>query len=87
MVRLIMSFEEMEGIEYKVKIVVNRMGLESGQIESKEGQGDDWPKCLPPNSKRLSNRRSLRWSDGVPLIEQAPRAPITLAISQLTRCS
>ena len=37
MVRLMASFNEMEGMAEKVKIVVNRAGLESGQITLKIG--------------------------------------------------
>ena len=31
-VRLMMSFDEMDGLADKVKIVVNRVGLDTGQI-------------------------------------------------------
>ena len=37
-VRLMMSFGEMEGISEKVKIVVNRAGMESGQITLKKAE-------------------------------------------------
>ncbi len=38
MVRLLMSFDEMEHIRDKVKVVVNRMGLDSGQISLKKAK-------------------------------------------------
>ncbi|MFO0921269.1 MAG: response regulator [Pirellulales bacterium] len=83
MVRLLMSFEEMEGIRDKVKIVVNRMGLESGQIslkKAKETIGRDVFHQIPNDYRTMVEMRN----NGIPLIEQAPKAPITLAISQLT---
>lgn len=83
MVRLLMSFDEMEAIRDKVKIVVNRMGLESGQISLKKARetiGRDVYHQIPNDYRTMVEMRN----NGVPLIEQAPRAPITIAISQLT---
>ena len=37
-VRLMMSFNEVEGLKDKVKIVVNRVGLDNGQISLKKAQ-------------------------------------------------
>lgn len=78
-VRLMMSFGEMEDMAEKVKIVVNRTGLESGQITLKKaqdtiGKGVFWQ--LPNDYRTMVEVRN----NGVPLIEQAPKAPITQLI-------
>jgi pilus assembly protein CpaE len=81
-VRLMMSFEEMEGVAEKVKIIVNRTGLESGQITLKKAQdtmGKDVYWQLPNDYRTMVEVRN----NGVPLIEQAPKAPITHAIVAL----
>ncbi len=83
MVRLLMSFEEMDNIRDKVKIVVNRMGLDSGQISLKKARetiGRDIFHQIPNDYRTMVEMRN----NGIPLIEQAPKAPITIAISQLT---
>jgi pilus assembly protein CpaE len=84
MVRLLMSFQEMENIRDKVKVIVNRMGLESGQISLKKARetlGRDVFHQVPNDYRTMIEMRN----NGVPLIVQAPKAPITLAISELTR--
>jgi len=81
-VRLMMSFNEMEGIADKVKIIVNRAGLDSGHITLKKAQetiGKDIYWQLPNEYRTMIEARN----NGVPLIEQAPKAPITLAIAAL----
>ena len=83
MVRLLMSFQEMDNIRDKVKVVVNRMGLESGQIslkKARESIGRDVYHQIPNDYRTMVEMRN----NGVPLIEQAPRAPITQSILQLT---
>jgi len=83
MVRLLMSFQEMDNIRDKVKVVVNRMGLESGQIslkKARESIGRDVFHQIPNDYRTMVEMRN----NGVPLIEQAPRAPITQSILQLT---
>ncbi len=78
-VRLMMSFGEMEGMAEKVKIVVNRTGLESGQITLKKAQdtiGREIFWQLPNDYRTMVEVRN----NGVPLIEQAPKAPITQAV-------
>ena len=54
-VRLMMSFGNMEGMADKVKIVVNRVGLENGQITLQEGRGDDRQRDLLAAPQRLSH--------------------------------
>lgn len=83
MVRLLMSFQEMDHIRDKVKVVVNRMGLESGQISLKKARdtiGRDVFHQIPNDYRTMVEMRN----NGVPLIEQAPKAPITQSIMQLT---
>lgn len=81
-VRLMMSFGEMEGMAEKVKIVVNRTGLENGPITLKKAQdtvGKEVFWQLPNDYRTMIGVRN----NGVPLIDQAPKAPITLAIGSL----
>ena len=53
-VRLMMSFKESATFDDKVKIVVNRVGYDTGQISLREGPGDDRPRNLLAASERLS---------------------------------
>ena len=79
-VRLMMSFGEMEGMAEKVRIVVNRTGLENGQITLKKAQdtiGKEVFWQLPNDYRTMIEVRN----NGVPLVEQAPKAPITLSIA------
>ena len=81
-VRLMASLGEMEGIADKVKIVVNRVGLESGQITLKKaadtiGKEVFWQ--LPNDYRTMVEVRN----NGVPLLEQAPKAPITQSIATM----
>jgi pilus assembly protein CpaE len=75
-VRLMMSFNEMEGIADKVRILVNRVGLEQGQITLKKAEetiGKEIYWQLPNDYRTMIEVRN----NGVPLIEQAPKAAIT----------
>ena len=81
-VRLMMSFEEMDDLKDKVEIVVNRAGLDSGQIslkKAKETLGREVFALLPNDYRTMVEVRN----NGVPLIVQAPRAGITHAIREL----
>jgi pilus assembly protein CpaE len=81
-VRLMMSFDELPDIKDKVKIVVNRVGLDNGQISLKKAQetiGRDIFWQLPNDYRVMVEVRN----NGVPLVEQAPRAGITQAIVSL----
>jgi pilus assembly protein CpaE len=78
-VRLLMSFRGMDGVAEKVKVVVNRAGLDSGQISLKKAQdtiGREIYWQLPNDYRTMVEVRN----NGVPLIEQAPKAGITQAI-------
>jgi pilus assembly protein CpaE len=82
LVRLLMSFDEVEGLRDKLKIVVNRVGLESGQIKLKKATetiGREIFYQIPNDYRTMIEVRN----NGVPLLEQAPKAPITLAIQGL----
>jgi len=81
-VRLIMSFEEIDGLSEKVEIVVNRAGLDSGQIslkKAKETLGRDVFALLPNDYRTMIEVRN----NGVPLIAQAPKAAITQSLRDL----
>jgi pilus assembly protein CpaE len=81
-VRLLMSFGEIEGLKDKVKIVINRVGLDTAQISSKKAQetiGREIFWELPNDYRTMSEVRN----NGVPLIEQAPKASITQSILEL----
>jgi pilus assembly protein CpaE len=81
-VRLMLSLGEVEGLKEKVKIVVNRVGLDSGAISLKKAQetmGREIYWQLPNDYKTMVEVRN----NGVPLLEQAPRAGITQAIATL----
>ncbi len=78
-VRLMMSLGEMENLADRVKIVVNRVGLDGGQISLKKaeetmGKPIFWQ--LPNDYRTMSEVRN----NGVPLIEQYPRAAVTQAV-------
>jgi len=81
-VRLMMSFQNMEGMADKVKIIVNRSGMENGQITLKKAQEIInreifWQ--IPNDYRACSEARN----NGVPLLEQAPRSAVTQSILQL----
>lgn len=82
LVRLQMSFEEIDGLREKLKIVVNRVGLESGQIKLKKARETIGREifCQIPNDYRTMVE--VR-NNGVPLLEHAPKAAITLAMQQM----
>lgn len=72
-VRLMMSFGEMNGLDQKVRIVINRVGLDSGHITLKKAQetiGRDIFWQIPNDYRAMVDSRN----NGVPLIEQSPKA-------------
>ena len=77
-VRLMTSFGQMDGIKDKVKIVVNRVGLDNqiGLKKAQETVGRDIFWQLPNDYKVMVEVRN----NGVPLLEQAPKAAITQSI-------
>ncbi len=81
-VRLMMGFDEIEGLQDKIEIVVNRAGLDSGQIslkKAKETLGREIFALLPNDYRTMVEVRN----NGVPLIIQAPKAAITQGIREL----
>jgi len=81
-VRLLMSFNEIEGVKEKVKIVVNRVGLDAGQISLKRAQetmGKEIFWQLPNDYRTMVEIRN----NGVSLIEHSPKAGITQAMATL----
>ena len=81
-VRLMMSLGEIEGMKEKIKIVVNRAGLETGDISLKKAQetiGREIFWYWPNDYRTMVETRN----NGVPLIEHAPKAAITQSILQL----
>ncbi len=81
-VRLMMSFGEIEGMADKVKIIVNRVGLDNGQISLKKAQetiGREIFWQVPNDYRVMVEVRN----NGVPLLEQAPKAQITQSIQKL----
>lgn len=84
LVRLQTSFDEIEGLRDKLKIVVNRVGLESGQIKlkkAKETIGRDIFFQIPNDYRTMIEVRN----NGIPLLEQAPKAPISKAMLELAQ--
>ncbi|HVA47600.1 MAG TPA: response regulator [Pirellulales bacterium] len=82
-VRLMMSFGNMKGVAEKVKIIVNRMGLDAGNISLKKAQdtiGREIFWQLPNDYRTMVEMRN----NGVPLVEQAAKASITQAIVGLS---
>jgi pilus assembly protein CpaE len=80
-VRLMMSFGQMDAIQDKIKIVVNRVGLDNhiGLKKAQETIGRDIFWQLPNDYRVMAEVRN----NGVPLIEQAPKAAITQSIVAL----
>ena len=81
-VRLMMSFKSTSKLDEKVKIVVNRVGYETGQISLKKAQetiGREIFWQIPNDYRVMVEVRN----NGVPLVQQAPKAAITQSIGQL----
>jgi pilus assembly protein CpaE len=83
-VRLMMSLGNMESLADKVKIVVNRVGLESGQITLKKAEetiGREIFWQLPNDYRAMIEARN----NGVPLVDSAPKAAVTQSLIALAR--
>ena len=81
-VRLMMSFEEIDGLKDKVHVIVNRAGMDSGQISLKKAQetiGREIYWQIPNDYRTMVEVRN----NGVPLMEQAPKANITQSVASL----
>lgn len=81
-VRLLASLEAYDGVQDKVKIVVNRSGLDKSQISASKAEETidrDIFWRIPNNYSIVSDCRN----NGKPLIRSAPKAAITLSINEL----
>jgi len=81
-VRLMVTFDEDPSLREKVKIVVNRVGQDNGQISFKKAQetiGRDIFWQIPNDYRVMVEVRN----NGVPLLQHAPKAGITNSINQL----
>ena len=80
-VRLMTSFSQMDEIKDKVKVVINRVGLDNqiGMKKAQETIGREIFWQLPNDYRVMVEVRN----NGVPLIEQAPKAAITRSIVAL----
>jgi pilus assembly protein CpaE len=81
-VRLMMTFDSDESLRNKVRIIVNRVGQDTGQISLKKAQetiGRDIYWQIPNDYRVMVEVRN----NGVPLVQHAPKAGITSSIMQL----
>jgi pilus assembly protein CpaE len=81
-VRLLTSLNQMNGIGEKVKIVVNRAGLESGHITLKKAEetiGKEVFWQLPNDYRTMIEARN----NGIPVIEQSPKAAVAQSLVAL----
>ncbi|MBW3543598.1 MAG: AAA family ATPase [Planctomycetes bacterium] len=81
-VRLMQTFDHNEGLGEKIKVVVNRLGLEDSQISLSKaletiGREIFWQ--IPNDYATMVESRN----NGIPLIASAPKAKLTRSIEQL----
>ncbi len=83
-VRLMQFFDSQETLSEKIKVVVNRLGLEDTQIslnKALETIGREIYWQIPNDYATMVESRN----NGVPLITEAPRAKLTKSIQQLAQ--
>lgn len=83
-VRLMQYFERQSGLVEKVKVVINRQGLEDSQIsvsKALETLGREVFATIPNDYATMVEARN----NGVPLLTQAPRAKLTRAVQNLAQ--
>jgi pilus assembly protein CpaE len=83
-VRLMQYFEHTDGLTNKIRIVVNRVGLEDTQIslnKALETIGREISYQVPNDFATMVEARN----NGVPLSTQAPKAKLTRAIEQIAQ--
>ncbi len=81
-VRLLTSLEAIDGLSSKIKIVVNRSGLDNSQISMKKAEehiGREIFWQIPNNFSAVSEGRN----NGIPLIDSSPNSSITQNIISL----
>ena len=81
-VRLMMSFKESGKFDERVKIIVNRVGYDTGQISLKKAQETIGREIFWKLTNDYRTMVEVR-NNGVPLVQQAPKAAITQSINQL----
>lgn len=83
-VRLLQFLSNHEGLSEKVRIVINRVGLEDSQISLSKAQetiGREVFAQIPNDYAVMVEARN----NGVPLITQAPKAKLTKTLNQLAQ--
>jgi pilus assembly protein CpaE len=83
-VRLMQFLQQQNGLIDKVRIIVNRLGLEDNQIslaKALETLGHEVYLQIPNDYATMVEARN----NGVPLLTQAPRAKLTKSIQQLAQ--
>lgn len=83
-VRLMQYFKRREGLYDKIKVVVNRMGLDDNTIslnKALETLGREVFATIPNDYATMVEARN----NGVPLITQAPKARVTKSLIQLVQ--
>jgi pilus assembly protein CpaE len=85
-VRLLVTLSAEEGMEDKIRVVLNRVGLDSagGEISLKKAEetiGKPIYFQLPEDYKSMMGARNV----GVPLIQHAPRSKLQQSIAQLAQ--
>jgi pilus assembly protein CpaE len=83
-IRVLQFLEQRDGMREKIKVVVNRQGLDDQHIslnKALETIGRDVFWQLPNDYANMVEARN----NGVPLITQAPRAKLTRSIEQLSK--
>lgn len=83
-VRLMQAFDQREGLSQKVKVTVNRLGLEDTQIslnKALETIGHEIFWQVPNDYGTMVESRN----NGVPLITQSPKAKLTKSIEMLAQ--
>ncbi len=81
-VRLLMSLDAIENVTEKIKIVINRTGLDSNQISLKKAEehiGREIFWQIPNNFSAVSEGRN----NGVPLLDCCPNASVTQNLIEL----
>jgi pilus assembly protein CpaE len=81
-VRLLMTFDYDDGLRDKFKVIVDRFGHDAGQISMKKARdtiGREVYWQVPNDYRVMVEVRN----NGVPLLQHAPRAPITQSIGSL----
>jgi pilus assembly protein CpaE len=81
-VRLAQFFTRNETLNEKIKVVINRLGLEDNQIsltKALDTLGREIFATIPNDYATMVEARN----NGVPLLSQAPRAKVTRAVQQL----